>query len=247
MGLRSERMKESREHMRTAEVRTAANVTGGMHDVSTVATRAPASAVPNPSTQPRPTLTRVVFTPRELALVAMFAAVTSVLAYVRIPLPFGPVPITGQTLGLMLAGLVLGPRLAAISQAVYILMGLVGLPVFAGGTAGIGVLVGPTGGYLWAHIPGAYMVGLIAGERSHLSVTRALTAAAVGGIVAVYGLGVWQLAAVAGMDWQAAIAAGVLPFLVGDAIKVAAAAVVGRRLAAVGMRNAPRWPGSAAE
>lgn len=179
------------------------------------------------------TVARAVLTPREIALVAMFAAVTSVLAYVRIPLPFGPVPITGQTFGLMLAGLLLGPRLAAISQAVYLLMGLAGLPVFAGGMAGIGVLVGPTGGYLWAHIPGAYIVGLIAGGRHELSGPRALVAAAVGGIVAVYGLGVWQLQAVADMDWPAALAAGAVPFLIGDAVKVVVAATVGRRLVRV--------------
>src|SRR5690606_16521701 len=64
---------------------------------------------------------RAAFAAREAALVAMFAAVTSVLAYVRIPLPFGPVPVTGQTFGLMLAGLLLGPRLAAFSQVIYLL------------------------------------------------------------------------------------------------------------------------------
>lgn len=180
---------------------------------------------------------RAAFAAREAALVAMFAAVTSVLAYVRIPLPFGPVPVTGQTFGLMLAGLLLGPRLAAFSQVIYLLMGLAGLPVFAGGTAGLGVLVGPTGGYLWAHVPGAYIVGLIADGRSELSAARAATAAAAGGIAAVYGLGVWQLAAVTGMDWSAALAAGALPFLPGDALKAAAAAAVGRRVAAALGRN----------
>lgn len=182
--------------------------------------------------QARGTQVRGALAARDLALMAMFAAVTAVLAYVRIPLPFSPVPITGQTFGLMLAGLLLGPRLAALSQAVYLLMGLVGLPVFAGGMAGPGVLAGPTGGYLWAHVPGAYIVGLVAGSRRELSAARAVTAAAAGGIVAVYVLGVWQLGAVTGMDWRAALAAGALPFLPGDALKAAAAAVVGRRLTA---------------
>lgn len=193
----------------------------------------------------KPAVTRAALTPRDIALVAMFAAVTSVLAYVRIPVPFGPVPITGQTFGLMLAGLLLGPRLAAISQAVYILMGLAGLPVFAGGMAGIGVLVGPTGGYLWAHVPGAYIVGLIAGERHDLSVARALTASAVGGILAIYVLGVWQLQAVTNMGWSAALTAGAVPFLLGDALKTVVAATVGRRVAKLVVRKPTEPPKSA--
>jgi len=170
----------------------------------------------------------------------MLAAVTSVLAYVRIPLPMSPVPITGQTFGLMLAGLLLGPRLGALSQLVYLLMGLAGLPVFAGGQAGLGVLLGPTGGYLWGHVAGAYVAGLVAGggarlpqraRKGSIGFGRSLLGAVLGGIVAVYVLGVLQLAAVTGMGWQAALMAGAVPFLPGDALKAAAAAAVAVRLA----------------
>lgn len=178
---------------------------------------------------------------RQLVLVAMFAAVTSVLAWIRIPLPFSPVPITGQTFGLMLAGLLLGPRLGALSQAVYLLMGVAGLPVFAGGHSGFGVLVGPTGGYLWGHIAGAYITGLVAGQErltagsppAKIGFGRSLFGAVLGGIAAVYVLGVVQLALVTGMDWQAALLAGAVPFIPGDLLKATVAATVAVRLAPV--------------
>ncbi len=183
---------------------------------------------------------------RQLVLAALFAAVTAVLAYIRIPLPFSPVPITGQTFGLMLAGLLLGPRLGALSQAVYLLMGVVGLPVFAGGQAGLAVLLGPTGGYLWGHVAGAYLAGMAAGGASRTpgaaplapgaapaatGYWRCLAGAVLGGVFGVYILGVVQLALVTGMGWQAAVLAGAVPFLPGDALKAAAAAAVAVRVA----------------
>jgi len=192
---------------------------------------------------------RTTLSTRQLVLAAMFAAVTSVLAYVRIPLPMSPVPITGQTFGMMLAGLLLGPRLGALSQGVYLLMGVAGLPVFAGGQAGLGVLVGPTGGYLWGHVAGAYVTGLVAGPdptgavpggrlpgrpgAGRITFGRSLAGAILGGIVAVYGLGVLQLALVTGMSWQAAIMAGAVPFLPGDILKAVTAAAAAVRLAPV--------------
>src|SRR5690606_18270387 len=109
---------------------------------------------------------------------------------------------------------------------------IVGPREVAGGMAGPGVLAGATGGYVWAHVPGAYIVGLVAGSRRELSAARAVTAAAAGGIVAVYVLGVWQLGAVTGMDWRAAPAPGGPPLLAGDAPNARARAVVGRRLTA---------------
>ncbi|HEY8417313.1 MAG TPA: biotin transporter BioY [Limnochordales bacterium] len=191
---------------------------------------------------------RATLPTRQLVLAAMFAAVTSVLAYVRIPLPMSPVPITGQTFGMMLAGLLLGPRLGALSQAVYLLMGVAGLPVFAGGTAGLGVLVGPTGGYLWGHVAGAYVAGLVAGPDPGVPAGggplpgrpgtgkmfgRSLVGAVLGGIVVVYSLGVVQLAMVTGMSWEAALMAGAVPFVPGDLLKAVAAAAVAVRLAPV--------------
>lgn len=164
---------------------------------------------------------------RSLALAGMMAALTAVLAYIRIPLPFSPVPVSAQTLAVMFAGALLGARLGAFSQLVYVLMGAVGLPVFAGGQGGPAVLAGPTGGYLIGFILGAYVVGRMTEQaRERLGTARLLFAFAVGGVGAVYVPGVLQLALVTGMTLPQAIAAGVLPFLVGDGVKVLAAAIV---------------------
>jgi biotin transport system substrate-specific component len=88
---------------------------------------------------------------------AMFGAATAMGAYIMIPLP--PVPITLQTLFVVLAGALLGGRLGALSQVVYLLLGIIGLPVFHGGKGGLGILLGPTGGYLVGFIAAAYVVG----------------------------------------------------------------------------------------
>ena len=113
------------------------------------------------------------------------------MAQVRIPLPFTPVPITGQTFAVLLVGAVLGSRRGAASLLLYLMQGLVGLPFFAGGTSGLAILLGPTGGYLVGFIVAAYLVGLLAargldrripsallaflaGESRHLSLRRGL-------------------------------------------------------------------------
>lgn len=175
---------------------------------------------------------------RLLVLAALFAALTGVLAYVRVPLPFSPVPITGQTFGLMLAGLLLGARWGAVSQAVYVMLGAVGLPIYAGGQAGLGVLFGPTGGYLFGHILGAYVVGFVAVNAIGSRFNRFLAASAAGGIVAVYALGIPQLAIVTGMGWREALVAGGVPFLLGDGVKALAAAAIAARVAGA-VRNLP--------
>lgn len=189
--------------------------------------------MPDAAMSPRSDATRLPT--RSLVLAAMFAAVTAVLAWVRIPLPFGPVPVTGQTLGVMLVGILLGPRLGGLSMFVYVLLGAIGMPVFSGGTAGLGILIGPTGGYLWGSIAGAYVAGLVTGgvmDRGRpLSTTRALVAAVLGGIIGVYGIGVPQLAIVTGLGWREALVAGAVPFLIGDALKAIVAATIAVRLA----------------
>lgn len=89
------------------------------------------------------------------------ASIIAVLSFISIPLPFSPVPITLQTLGVMLSGLLLGPQLGSISVGLYLIAGTLGLPIFAGGAAGIGVLMGPSGGYLLGFLPGAWMIGTL--------------------------------------------------------------------------------------
>jgi biotin transport system substrate-specific component len=98
---------------------------------------------------------------RDLTRVAMFTALMCVLAYVFLQLPISPVAISAETFGVMLAGLVLEPNPAALSQGLYLLLGALGLPVFAGGGSGIGILIGPRGGYLWGFIVGAYVTATV--------------------------------------------------------------------------------------
>lgn len=174
---------------------------------------------------------------KDLVLAGLFAAVTSVLAYIKVPIPVSPVPISGQTLGVMLSGGLGGPAVGAAAQAVYILLGLIGIPVFAGGTSGPGVLLGPTGGYLWSFVPGAYVIGLLLkrGRKTGCSEVRhhylkAFVACLVGGVVVVYTFGVLQLALVARLGVARALVIGALPFVAGDVFKVLIAAFVISRL-----------------
>ncbi|HEX6365956.1 MAG TPA: biotin transporter BioY [Agromyces sp.] len=178
---------------------------------------------------------------RDLAQIAVFAALIAALTLPgAVPIGIG-VPITLQTLGVMLAGAILGARKGALAVTAYVALGLAGLPILSGGTGGLGVLVGPTGGYLLGFILGAYVIGWLAERLTpRLKFWTLLIATSVGGILAVYLVGIPWLAAVTGMPIGAAIAAGSLPFLIGDAIKAIVAAVV-----AAGVHRA--WPGLIAE
>lgn len=168
---------------------------------------------------------------RSLAAVALMAAVISALAFITVPL--GPVPLTGQSFGVMLAGALLGPRLGAVSVLAYLLLGLVGLPVFAGGNAGLGVLFGPTGGYLWGFVAGAAVIGLLTDVSKRPSAGQGQPAwqtflgIALGGVVVVYVFGLWQLSRY--VPFKKALVGGALLFLPGDLIKAAAATAVVRR------------------
>jgi len=169
-------------------------------------------------------------TTRDLALAALFAALTAAGAYVSFPL-YGAVPFSLQVLVVLLAGLLLGARLAALSMAAYLLLGLVA-PVYAGGASGFGALVGPAGGYLWGFVAGAALTGLIV-ERRRLRSTAALATAAAAGLVPIYVLGAsWLAFSLRVSDPAVVVWAGVLQFLPGDVLKVAAATLVARALAA---------------
>lgn len=154
-----------------------------------------------------------------VAGIVAFALLTALAAFVRVPLPFTPVPVTLQTLVVLTAGIYLGGKDAAASQVGYLAMGAAGLPVFAGG-AGIGHLFGATAGYLFAFPVAAALVG--ASIRPGDSAARA-TAVFVGAIALVLGLGAAWLSAFLGVGLERALALGVLPFLPGAALKIAAA------------------------
>ncbi len=166
---------------------------------------------------------------RVLLRIGLLAAITAALSFVRIPLPFSPVPVTGQTLGTMLAGLVLGPRDGALSQLVYLLLGLVGIPIF-GGMGGAAVLFGPTGGYLVGMVIGAWVLGVLSEAREGL--LPQLGSCIAGGLVVVYGVGAWQLGRVMGIDFRAALVIGVLPYVPGDIVKALAAVSIASRVRA---------------
>lgn len=170
-----------------------------------------------------------------LARGAMLGAVTVVLAHISFPVPFSPVPITGQSFGAMLAGLLLSPRAAAGSQLAYLVAGAVGLPVYAGGRAGLAVLLGPTGGYIWGMAAGAYVsssiVRMCISRGTRFSWKLAAAASAIGGVAVVYVLGVIQLSLATQLPLMRAIAVGALPYLPGDLLKAALAGAVGSRLA----------------
>ncbi len=163
---------------------------------------------------------------KDIVLVALFTAMVVVLGLVPpMPVPWVPVPITLQTFGVMLAGLILGPKRGGLVVFLYVLIALVGLPVLPGGRAGLAVLAGPTGGFLLGMIPGAVVVGLAAGA----STPRCFLAAILGGVVVVYACGVPWLVAVTGMTFTKA-ALAVVVFLPGDAIKAVIASIVAHRI-----------------
>ncbi|MGE5574284.1 MAG: biotin transporter BioY [Bacteroidota bacterium] len=168
-----------------------------------------------------------------LTRIALFAAITSVLAFVSVPLPFSPVPVTAQSLAAMLAGLLLGPREGALSQLLYVLLGAAGMPIFAGNTSGIGVLAGPTGGYLWGFAAGAYVIGSMVQKRANVKPPGtgfSVFACVVGGVVVVYLFGILQLSLTTRLPLGKAIVAGALPFIPGDLLKACIAGLAGPRL-----------------
>ena len=160
---------------------------------------------------------------RDVILILLGALFVAALAQVKVPLPFTPVPLTGQTFGVLLAGAVLGSKRGAASMALYIALGAFGLPVFAGGASGLAYLSGATLGYLIGFVLAAYVTGLLAERGLERSVRTSLIPFLVGTLI-IYVCGVTWLAILLG-SLNNAIAAGVFPFLIGDAIKLALAAL----------------------
>lgn len=155
--------------------------------------------------------------PRNMLLTAMFTTITAVLAQISIPLPFSPVPFAMQILGVFLAGGILGYKLGALSQIIYLLLGAVGAPIFAQMLGGIGVIVGPTGGYLIAYPFAAALVGYTMEKYQHF---KGAFWGMFLGLWLVYTVGLIQLKIVTGLSWQAAFLSGVAPFIIFDLIKV---------------------------
>lgn len=157
---------------------------------------------------------------RKMTRVALFAALTAVGAFIRIPLGYSS--ITLQTFFTAMAGCVLGPWYGALSQLVYVALGLVGLPIFTQG-GGIGYLVQPTCGFLIGLIPAAWVIGRIAGRKPE---PKQIVPACLLGYGVLYAIGVPYMALILntflgkGMGFSAIMWAGMIPFLPGDMIKI---------------------------
>src|SRR5205085_4968248 len=147
------------------------------------------------------------------------------LAQVQFHLPFTPIPVTGQTLGVLLVGAALGPELAVASILLYVAEGAAGLPFFAGGDHGWSVLAlsSASGGYLWGFVAMAAVVGALARRGWDRSLRSSISAMLIGEIV-LYAVGVPWLAAALGISVQRALALGLYPFVLGDVLKLLAAA-----------------------
>ncbi len=152
-----------------------------------------------------------------------FTALTALGAFVRIPLSFTPVPITLQTFFVNLAGAVLGPGLGSAAEVLYVGLGVAGLPIFAGAMSGLGRLAGPTGGYLIAFMIVPFVIGRLVRLRANPGYWWTVLCMVCGSII-TFTAGATQLALFLGTGPGDALVKGVLPFLPGDALKIAVGA-----------------------
>ena len=178
-----------------------------------------------------------------MALCGLFAALMAICSFISIPLGFTPVPVNLGTLGVFLTGGILGKKYGPISMSVYVLLGAVGVPVFAGFRGGLGVLAGPTGGYIIGYIVAAFLIGLLidtmladrtkAGPASAGSRAREIAICVIAmiiGLLACYTLGtLWFIISTHTGIWASLISC-VFPFLPGDALKIAAGALLVQKL-----------------
>ncbi len=157
---------------------------------------------------------------------AMFAAIMGVLGFLPpIPLSFTPVPISFQTIGVMIAGGVLGARLGALSQVIFLLTVAAGAPLLAGGRGGLAVFAGPSAGFLISWIAGAFVVGLLVDKAAKVTVKRTFVANVVGGVAVLYAIGIPVQSAVTGVALQE-VAIASMAFIPGDLLKSVAAALL---------------------
>jgi biotin transport system substrate-specific component len=162
---------------------------------------------------------------RDIALVLGVAALTALAAQLRIPIPGLAVPVTGQSFAVLLGAAAIGPVRGALAQALYLAVGLVGLPVFAGGASGAEVVFGATGGYIVGFVVASFVVGALARRGLDRGVLGTVLAFAAG-TATIYAIGVPWLAVTTGMAPGTALLTGAGVFLVGDAIKAALAGVL---------------------
>lgn len=177
----------------------------------------------------------------KLIICALFTALTAVGAYLSLPLPFTPVPVTLATLAAMLSGALLGSKYGSISQLVYIFIGAIGVPVFHNFTAGLGIITGPTGGYLIGYVVIAFCAGLYSKtsrpESSNLSSTLKLILFLTVGNILCYAAGTLWFVISTDSSVVAALLSCIVPFIPGDILKILVAAFLTKRLQAAMQKN----------
>lgn len=161
----------------------------------------------------------------DATLVVGAALFTALLAQVAVPVAGSPVPVTGQTLAVVLTAAALGPARGVAGQALYLLLGAVGLPFYSDASGGWDVVAGATGGYLVGFLPAAWLIGLAARHRQDRRLRTAVPLFLVGQGV-IFAVGVPWLAVVADLSPAAAVEAGFTPFVVGGLVKAALAGLV---------------------
>lgn len=161
---------------------------------------------------------------QKVLMAASVSVLTGLSARLALPLPFTPVPITGQTFVVLWSAALLGSRWAALAQLLYLLQGAAGLPVFSpSGALGVTHLLGPTGGYLLSYVPVAFVVGWLAERGWGKNFWTAVSAMIVGNLL-IYLLGVVWLQAVLRLGFSRAVLLGAVPFMPGDWFKIVLAA-----------------------
>jgi biotin transport system substrate-specific component len=162
---------------------------------------------------------------RDLVLISAAVILTAVAAQIRIVLPGLPVPVTGQTFGVLLGAAALGPWRGAIAQVAYVLLGIAGLPIFTGGYSGWTALAGATGGYLVGFVLASLAVGYVARQGADRRILSAAGAFGLGTVI-IYAVGVPWLAVTTGMSARDALWFGAVVFLAGDVVKAVLASTV---------------------
>lgn len=167
------------------------------------------------------------FSVRDLSIVATFTALTAVMSQISIPIPFSPVPITLQIFAIYLAAIILGSKLATLSQIIYLLLGAIGAPVFSHFSGGLQSLVGPTGGFLISFPIVAFIVGKISEkDRGFFALTFGLIIS----LILCYSMGTLQLSFVAKISINKAIMVGAVPFIPLDLAKIFTAYLIGTKV-----------------
>jgi len=170
---------------------------------------------------------------KSFILCALFAALSAALSQIMIPI--GPVPITLTHISVFLAGGLLGAKHGAVSQSIFVLLGAVGLPVFAGFTGGIGIVTGYTGGFILGYVLCAFAVGLLCESLGRS--TGVLVLAMIIGMAVTYLPGILWFMYLTNTGLAPALMTCVIPFLPGDAVKIALSAALVKRLYPILTRN----------